>query len=325
MVKASSIIQSNARFARQNIQGVVCVFAGATSGIGARALERMLGMFSSGNFYVLGRSPARFEVQRKTLESFANPACKIIFVEADVSLISDIDSASHFISAAEQKVDYLCMSMGGIPMNGAENTKEGLESCFTLSYYSRMRLLSNMLPLLRRSQNPRVLSVLNGGKEKYINEQDIGLNRHWSLMNVIKHTTLLNSLAFDYLAVQNEQITFIHNFPSLVKSDNFRRINPPAGSSLLRKAWLSFVKGLVAVIRYFVGMTPEEAGERQAYHLTSPTYGPGSLRVTNNSETVPASKALKHYQDNNWPTKVWEFTMGVWEKALATDTGGSTK
>lgn len=150
-----------------------------------------------------------------------------------------------------------------------------------------------------------------------MDEKDMGLESHWSIMNVVKHTTVMTSLAFDYLAAQNDQITFIHNFPSLVRSDNFNRINPPPGSSLLWRVWLAVVKGVVSFVRLIVGMTPEEAGERQSYHLTSSYYGPGAFRVHQDSEIVPPGKALKHYEDNGWPDRVWEFTVSVWERVLA--------
>lgn len=152
MVTASTIIRSNAQFATQGHGGVVCVFAGATSGIGAQTLERMVTMFRSATFYVLGRSTARFESQKSRLDSLANPGCKIIFVEADVSLLSDIDDASQRISAAEDKVDYLCMSMGGIPLNGAE-----CAFGITLSLTSPILLTLCLYPLLRYQGGPRSL------------------------------------------------------------------------------------------------------------------------------------------------------------------------
>lgn len=156
MVKATTIRQCNARFASGHQAGLVCVFAGATSGIGASTLEKMSLMLHASTFYVLGRSAARFASQRAKLESL-NPSCKVVFLEAEVSLLSHVDAVCKQITAAEQKVDCLYMSLGLIPLNGAKctcpqvltfqtltgrtGTKEGLEKCFALSYYSRMRLL----------------------------------------------------------------------------------------------------------------------------------------------------------------------------------------
>ncbi|KAL2005191.1 hypothetical protein VTN00DRAFT_3041 [Thermoascus crustaceus] len=116
MVKATTIRQSNARFASEYRDGLVCVFAGATSGIGASTLERMALMLQAPTFYVVGRSAARFASQRAKLESL-NPSCKVVFLEAEVSLLSDVDAVCRQITAAEQKVDCLYMSPGMIPLN----------------------------------------------------------------------------------------------------------------------------------------------------------------------------------------------------------------
>ncbi|KAI1372491.1 hypothetical protein F4677DRAFT_263926 [Hypoxylon crocopeplum] len=327
MVKTATVIQSNALFANQGLEGVVCVFAGATSGIGAQTLKRAATMFRSATFYVLGRSSARFERdQRPVLDAAKSPGCRIVFVEAELSLIAGVDDASRQIAAAETKVDYLFMSMGtGVPINGAEYTPEGLEVCFALSYYTRIRLLSNLLPLLRQSPRPRVLSVLNGGREQSINERDLGLEQpgSWSTFGAIKHTTLMTSLAFDYLAASNPQVTFLHNYPSLVKTDNSRK---KQATGLVWKIIVMVLKGIVAVLRLFMGMSPTEAGERQAYHLTSDAYGPGSWRVSQGGDIVSDNAALKDYQERGWADQIWEFTLRTWDKALAGgDGGGVTK
>lgn len=66
-------------------------------------------MLHAPTFYVLGRSAARFASQHAKLESL-NPSCKVVFLEAEVSLLSNVDSVCNQITAAEQKVDYLYMT-----------------------------------------------------------------------------------------------------------------------------------------------------------------------------------------------------------------------
>jgi NAD(P)-dependent dehydrogenase (short-subunit alcohol dehydrogenase family) len=193
MVKFSAITQANARFASdsEHNAGLVCVFAGATSGIGAGTMERILVMLQLPTFYVLGRSQARFANQRAKLESL-NPSLKLVFLETDISFISGVDAACKKILDAEQKVYYLFMSQGSFPINvptclcllfcffdpmltSLIDTKEGIDVCFALQYYSRVRLTTNLLPLLRKSPRPRILSVLSGGQEKKMIEDDLGL------------------------------------------------------------------------------------------------------------------------------------------------------
>jgi hypothetical protein len=200
------------------------------------------------------------------------------------------------------------------------DTGEGLELCFTLSYYSRLRLVSNLLPLLNRSPHPRVLSILNGTREKRINEEDIGLETKWGIMAVVDHSTLFTSLAFDHLAAQSEnKITFIHDTPGFVSTDTPRTSFPSIEDGYLWWAFVSFMQVVTGwYIRHF-GMAVKESGERHAYYLTSDMFGPGSWRVNKESEIVPDNSTLKDYQNRGWAEKIWDYTIRVWDKALAAD------
>lgn len=101
--------------------------------------------------------------------------------------------------------------------------------CFALSYYSRMRLTTNLLPLLRQSPRPRILSVVNGGREKQMRDDDIGLEnaQNFTSCAAINHTTTMMTLAIEYLAENDKRITFMHAFPGLVATDNFSRLAAP--------------------------------------------------------------------------------------------------
>lgn len=332
MVKAAAVRQYIRHNKEQDV-GLVCVFVGATSGIGASTLETMVRKLQKSTFYVLGRSVSRFADQLAKLESL-NSSCKIVFMQAEVSLLSAVDAACKQISASEQKLDYLYMSPGLIPLNGSQctclrsaelavadavalDTKEGLESCFVVSYYARVRLVCNLLPLLRQSPRPRVLSVLNGGKEKAIHEQDIGLDERWSPISVINHTTTMTTLVFEHLAEENRRIAFLHSSPGLVKTDIFARLTPPESSGLLWRVTLASIRGFVAIVMLCVGMEVEESGERQAFHLTTDRYGPGMWRINSSSEPVSAPGVLERYREGSWSERIWEYTMSVFDTALA--------
>ncbi len=332
MVKAAAVRQYIG-FNKEQDVGLVCVFAGATSGIGASTLETMVHKLQKSTFYVLGRSTSRFAGQRAKLKSL-NPSCKIVFIQAEVSLLSAVDAACKQIAASEQKLDYLYMSPGLIPLNGPQctclpsaglavadtvalDTKEGLETCFVVSYYARIRLVCNLLPLLRQSPRPRVLSVLNGGEEKAIHEQDIGLDERWSPFSVINHTTTMTTLAFEHLAEENRRIAFLHSCPGLVKTDIFARLTPPESSGFLWMVTLASIRGLVAIVMLCIGMEVEESGERQAFHLTTDKYGPGMWRINSSSEPVSAPGVLERYREGSWSERIWEYTMSVFDTTLA--------
>jgi NADP-dependent 3-hydroxy acid dehydrogenase YdfG len=117
MVQLTTIRQCNADFAKEKHEGLVCVFAGATSGIGASTLKSLARILQAPTFYVLGRSIERFAILRAEIEKL-NPSCKIVFFEVEFSLLSQVDAMCERITAMEQKVDYLYMSAGMFPLNG---------------------------------------------------------------------------------------------------------------------------------------------------------------------------------------------------------------
>ena len=119
MVGATAITESNVAYAREQHSGLVCVFAGATAGIGRATLERLATMLHSSTFYIIGRDKQRHAPWLDQLRATSSNS-KFIYVERQVSLILDIDKACNQILSAERKVDILCMSPGGMPFAGAK-------------------------------------------------------------------------------------------------------------------------------------------------------------------------------------------------------------
>lgn len=119
MVGATEIADGNIAYSLEQHSGLVCVFAGATAGIGQATLERLVSMLHSSTFYILGRNKQRHGPWLNQLRATA-PSNKFVYIEAQVSLISDIDTACNQIISAERKVDILCMSPGGMPFAGAK-------------------------------------------------------------------------------------------------------------------------------------------------------------------------------------------------------------
>lgn len=136
---------------------------------------------------------------------------------------------------------------------------------------------------------------------------------------VVNHSTLLTSLTFDYLAENDDQkrITFIHSTPGLVQTDIARAVGPSNDRngwwhSVLASA-LQTVMGWV--IRFF-GAPVEVAGQKNAYLLTSESFGAGSCRVDKNCEIVSDNGVLRGYLERGWAEKAWEHTQSTWENAL---------
>lgn len=181
-------------------------------------------------------------------------------------------------------------------------------------------MVSKLLPLLRRSPGPHVLSILNGTLEKPINEDDLGLDKSWGITAVVNHTTVCTSLAFDYLSKQDEanKVVFLHATPGFVSTDTPRKTRPSRQSGILWWAFISTMQVVSGWIIYYFGMAVKDSGERHSYHLTSSTFNAGSWQVNRHSEVLPPNEVLRQYQERGWAEKVWDHSLRVWDRALAT-------
>jgi hypothetical protein len=173
------------------------------------------------------------------------------------------------------------------------------------------------MPLLRQSKSPRVLSILNGTKETKIDEKDIGLDKGWGIVAVVNHTTLCTSLAFDYLATNNNGMIFIHATPGFVSTDTPRTAHPSRENGLVWWALISLFQIVSGWVIFYFGMAATEAGQRFAYVLTNENFVPGSWQTNRLSEIVPANAILMEYRERGWSQLIWDFTHRVWERALA--------
>ncbi len=178
-----------------------------------------------------------------------------------------------------------------------------------------MRLIQNLLPLIRNSPHPRVLGVLNAGHEKDMVDDDLGLKSNWSVPNVINHTTTMNSLAMEHLAGndENKNITFIHAGPGRVRTGIFSKLTAPNDSGVVWRVLLLLIQGIVKVLYWFDGIEVEESGRRQAFHLVSEKFGPGAWRVNELSELVVEQGVLGRCIEDGWVERVWDHTLGVFE------------
>lgn len=178
-----------------------------------------------------------------------------------------------------------------------------------------MRLLTNLLPLLRQSPQPRVLNVLNAGKEQPLLEDDLGLKKNWSAIQVVNHSTTMTSLLFDYLSAQNPGIAFIHTQPGWVHTDNFARLLDPE-QGLMWRLTVTCIQCLARTLVELFGISASEAGERQAFHLASGLFGPGAWTVDYRSEDVAPNSAMKRARQDSLSVKVWNHTNEVFVEAL---------
>jgi hypothetical protein len=127
-----------------------------------------------------------------------------------------------------------------------------------LNYYSRLRFIANLLPLLHASNSlRRVVTVGGGGLEGPIDPTDFPALRV-PLPNLRGHLCTLVTLGFEAVAKTAPDVSFVHNYPGTVETGLWRGTDGPPGG-------LANNTTLVPI---------EECGERQLYLATNARFPP---------------------------------------------------
>ncbi|KEF50903.1 uncharacterized protein A1O9_13041 [Exophiala aquamarina CBS 119918] len=322
MVAIQAIRKSNARIAELP-PGLVALFLGATSGIGQSALVQFARYAVRPHIYIVARRASSITALLDELRK-SNGEGTYTTIEKDVSLIRATSDVVEFIKARETKLDLLFESVGFISFSGRQETAEGLEPSMTTRYYSRIRAVHGLLPLLNAAASPRVVSILAGGQEGRMNEEDLDLRMqgNYSILAAAVHSATMLTLASEHLARGNPAISFVHAFPGAVATPLLSR-----GSTGLVRLLMN---GLVYPVVKFFATPVDEAGARALFYLTSDRYSikngtvplsdgikkspmsAGGIFLSNEkSESVDNEKVLADFRARGVEKQVWRHTIEI--------------
>lgn len=145
----------------------------------------------------------------------------------------------------------------------------------------------------------------------------------------------MTTLSFEHLAAENPSISFLHVYPGLVKTNVF---NSPHFGFIAN----FIINWIVLPLAGPFSVAVAECGARNVFLATSRRYPPaapiahdamvtmpagmetalspngekgkGVYAVDWNSETISNSKILKGYRESGMDRKVWEHTVGEFER-----------
>ncbi|KAM0269023.1 hypothetical protein ACHAPA_004632 [Fusarium lateritium] len=265
MVAISTIKKSNTTSLPQTLpQNLTAVFLGATSGIGRSTIKQLAIATDnkSPTIYIVGRSTSAATPLIAELRQ-SNSSATIEFIERDVSLVKEVDAAMQEIVKRETKVDLLFMSVGFMSFEGRKETKEKLEPSLTTRFYSRVRAIQVLLPLLNRSENPHVINILAGGQEGPLVEDDLDLAKpgNYGVTSSAQQAATMLTLTLERFAQENPKISFVHAFPGLTATPLLSR-----GSSGVIGFLLQWI---VTPLGGLFFASPEDVGARALFYATN--------------------------------------------------------
>ncbi|KAK7932260.1 hypothetical protein PG985_002972 [Apiospora marii] len=262
MVSFEAIRASNAQISTTLPPGLVAVFVGATSGIGETTLKQFVKRAPQPRIYFIGRREhegARIEAELREL----NPGGVYHFVQADVSLLRNVDDVCRHLRARESVINLLFLTCGSLLFE--KQTDEGLHYPMALMYYARTRFIVNLLPQLRQARSlRRVVTVAAGGKEGPVFPADFQANK-LGMLSFRPHATSMVTLSLLAIARQAPEISFVHVYPGFVKTGMSRELTGVVPA---------VTKVLFASVMAMLQIPIEETGERQLYIATAARFPP---------------------------------------------------
>lgn len=306
MVAYRTVQSANAELGIKD-HALTAVFVGATSGIGLATLKALVKRVPRPTAIIVGRSQTKFEPELDHLKQLC-PKGEFTFIEADISLMNNIDGVCDIIKQKlnGRQIDMLFTSQGYISFNGRENNADGLDNSISLRYYGRIRFAQKLLPVL--AKHGWVMSVLAGGKEGKIIEDDLDLERNYSIPVSAAQFATMTTLSFDHLGQYHPDKSFIHVYPGLVSTGLLGRSATGALGMIFRYV-LEPVLGLFS-------LKPEEVGERMLYYGMHSGSVKGSLSLDWDG-TEKETQELKGYREKGWAERVWEHNQRMFETALS--------
>ncbi|KAL2173719.1 uncharacterized protein P884DRAFT_280723 [Thermothelomyces heterothallicus CBS 202.75] len=300
MVTLEQMRASNARIPECLPPGVVAVFVGGTSGIGEATMKQLAKYAVQPRIYFIGRSE---RAAARILDELVaiNPAGEYHFLQADLSLLQNVDQVCCEIKSRESLINLIFLTSGTL-VTGKE-TCEHLYYPTAVTYYARIRLIVNLLPLLQKAPAlRRVVSVFGGTKEGPVtvgdlqgrslalpprsaspkghrgkdnnnssssnNNSNSNSNSNKShLLQLRAHTSSMMTLALESLALEAPDVSFVHSSPGCVRTHLGREVRAASALGLVQVVLNKVVGPMVAV-------APDEAGERQLYLATSGRFPP---------------------------------------------------
>ncbi|KAH9909278.1 hypothetical protein F4778DRAFT_222931 [Xylariomycetidae sp. FL2044] len=330
---------------------LVAVLSGGTTGIGSYIATALAGAFAKDGAklraYIIGRNAARAEAVLSECRRLS-PGSDWRFVQVeDLGLMSDVDRACAEIDRQEtadpfsggpKRVDMLYMTHGYPVFKERTTTKEGLDAFMSMVYYSRMRFIQQLIPLLTASPVPgHVVSVYAGGLEDGVGSKPgqplpIGTPsaEAWGVPAVRKHTSFMKTLMFEEFAARHAgRVSLAHVYPGLVDGPGFTAADMPLW---FRVAWrllkpllsLAMVKpdkcGLVQVYaaspRYPAkGQSPPGGGEGEASpRSTLWELGGGAYALGASGDVANKAVSYEKVRKEGLGQQVWDHTMGILEQ-----------
>lgn len=282
----------------------LAVITGSTEGIG---YEDALALSSAGwDVIIMGRN------HQKGTESIAkinqiNPMAKVNFEKIDLADLSSIKAFASKMISKGQAIDLLINNAGVMTPPKRLETADGFELQFGTNHIGHFALTAQLIPLLRKSSDARVVTVSSvANRAGAINFDDIQSKSSYNPMKSYSQAKLANLMFALELQRQSEKHGW--GIKSMASHPGVSRTN-----LLIKGAGRWSGPGIARTFLPFLFQPPAQGALPTLYAATSPDaigglyYGPNKMSETRGFPTI--AKIPVQAEDENVSLKLWELSQ----------------
>lgn len=267
----------------------VIVITGATSGIGEVAARKLAGM--GAKVFILSRNPDK---TRNVAQQIREAGGNVLAFNADLSSIREVRRVASEIHQNTDHVDVLLNNAGAF-FATHQISVDGYEMSFALNHLNYFILTQELMDLIRKGSNPRIVNVssaahLNG----HINFDDLQSKKNFSGWRAYADSKLMNVLFTYELSrhLDGGGITTNVLHPGFVAT-NFGKSNGGLYKPVFSLAHLGAI-------------SPEEGARTSVFLCSSPDVeGLTGKYFVNSRETRSSAESYDHMV----ASRLWEETM----------------
>lgn len=239
-------IIDNYKFRNKNV-----IVVGGTQGIGSGIAIKLSSL--GANILIGGRNETLGnKILKKMINNQKNNDNIHVFKKIDQSIPNDIKNFTNEVYNVYEKIDYLIISSGKSPNSIRKETDDGIEEQFATNGLGRFLITYLLIPLLEKSETPKVFIIGGGGRGTNLDLNDIELKKsEYSTIKAAKRNlSYLDSITNEF-SRRYKNITFYGFYPPLVKTN-----------LVYNSGYGAIIGKITDIIFYFIGYTIEEYAKK---------------------------------------------------------------